>query len=758
MERINNFGIANFKPFGNKVQKFNIKPITLIYGPNSIGKSSVIHSIAYFNNLYKNHTFSPSEIKSGDTINLGGFENFIHKKDMDKKINLEFSYSGVVNNHLDILRTGKYTHSQRKELLSISLMEISKIFKNQLNFIEDNDLLSEYKEPYLIEWLFECFNDFEQDSINFDELETDVFEYEEESFVMESSKAKRIISKVYNKPLGTMEEFYKNSSNSTKDLLSIKNLYSKAIKTEYKTSSGWKDSWVDNEILDSSLSFNDDVLLDTLKKSSEQEFNTFIEDLYKYIHNTYQLDDEIKVNTHIGKNKQNDICDLTTEYSIGNEWLFKSIHKDILEDLELGQDENYIFLLNPKNKFIEAIIRNIESFGNWSKEENIYDILEGSQVEIDNEKCLYSRNSFMGNNKSILLNLKSIAENDIATLSEWNYELEKYYIEYLKRSNEEINNLLNRKENDKSNTKSNIPNGVYYRIGLQESLTDLAEEYNLFNLNGVIALSVFSWIVEVNKSIGDEYNMKYIGPLRTFPDRHEFSYANRTVDSNESTYAWEILKNDRKVQENINRWLSSDKLKTSYELKIQNNVKLNEANIKKLANIFSNEEKTDYKEDDFMSLDKIEEFSFFDNRYDTPVNIREMGLGVSQVLPILVSLFSDKNHIIAVEQPELHLHPAVQSDLADEFIRSYKNNSNTSLIETHSEHLLLRLMKRMRQTSEGTLEDDSLSLTLDDISILYVDADDNLTYINELKLDSDGSLLDPWPGGFFEEGFSERFL
>ena len=67
-------------------------------------------------------------------------------------------------------------------------------------------------------------------------------------------------------------------------------------------------------------------------------------------------------------------------------------------------------------------------------------------------------------------------------------------------------------------------------------------------------------------------------------------------------------------------------------------------------------------------------------------------------------------------------------------------------------------MKRMRQTAEGTLEDDTLSLTPEDVSILYVDADENKTYILELELDEDGSLLDPWPGGFFEEGFKERFL
>ena len=62
------------------------------------------------------------------------------------------------------------------------------------------------------------------------------------------------------------------------------------------------------------------------------------------------------------------------------------------------------------------------------------------------------------------------------------------------------------------------------------------------------------------------------------------------------------------------------------------------------------------------------------------------------------------------------------------------------------------------QTAEGALEDESLRLTPDDVALLYVDNDGENTYILELELDEDGTLLDPWPGGFFEEGFNERFF
>ena len=135
-----------------------------------------------------------------------------------------------------------------------------------------------------------------------------------------------------------------------------------------------------------------------------------------------------------------------------------------------------------------------------------------------------------------------------------------------------------------------------------------------------------------------------------------------------------------------------------------------------------------------------------------------MGLGISQILPIIISAQTTKNNTLYIEQPELHLHPAMQSEIADEFIKGYKNNNNQFMIETHSEHLLLRLMKRMRHTAEGKIDkDDILALTPDDVCLLYVDNNSDLTYINELELDEDGSLLDPWPNGFFEEGYRERF-
>ena len=102
--------------------------------------------------------------------------------------------------------------------------------------------------------------------------------------------------------------------------------------------------------------------------------------------------------------------------------------------------------------------------------------------------------------------------------------------------------------------------------------------------------------------------------------------------------------------------------------------------------------------------------------------------------------------LICVEQPEIHLHPKLQAELADYFIETRKQNQ--WVIETHSESLMLRIQKRMR---EG-------KITPSDISILYVLPDEVGSNILKIDLDENGNFIDEWPNGFFEERLNERFF
>ena len=156
--------------------------------------------------------------------------------------------------------------------------------------------------------------------------------------------------------------------------------------------------------------------------------------------------------------------------------------------------------------------------------------------------------------------------------------------------------------------------------------------------------------------------------------------------------------------------------------------------------------------------DAIPDLALIDKRTDTPVSHRDVGIGVSQVLPVLVSAYSQKNQLVAIEQPEIHLHPALQAELGDVFLESALGETgNAFLIETHSEHLLLRIMRRLRETSTGELPEGTPEVRPEDVMVLFVEADGAQSLVREMPLNERGELVKAWPGGFFEEGLREIF-
>jgi hypothetical protein len=107
---------------------------------------------------------------------------------------------------------------------------------------------------------------------------------------------------------------------------------------------------------------------------------------------------------------------------------------------------------------------------------------------------------------------------------------------------------------------------------------------------------------------------------------------------------------------------------------------------------------------------------FLEDQNGRALNFSEVGSGISYVMPILASLHSAKFSWVA--QPELHLHPAAQCEMGDVFLRAF-NRGHFSVVETHSEHMLLRVLKRIRQTTQGVAIDDDLKCPPEAVSDNY---------------------------------------
>jgi hypothetical protein len=141
----------------------------------------------------------------------------------------------------------------------------------------------------------------------------------------------------------------------------------------------------------------------------------------------------------------------------------------------------------------------------------------------------------------------------------------------------------------------------------------------------------------------------------------------------------------------------------------------------------------------------------------TVISPVDAGFGLSQLLPIVVEMHSRFDTLICIEQPELHLHPRLQARFGQLLRDAVQGpNNNSFLIETHSEHVLLRIQRLVRENQ----------IDASKVKILYVDNqewdDDREAYVSssesqilELRLSPEGELVDPWPGGFFDERFDE---
>lgn len=128
-----------------------------------------------------------------------------------------------------------------------------------------------------------------------------------------------------------------------------------------------------------------------------------------------------------------------------------------------------------------------------------------------------------------------------------------------------------------------------------------------------------------------------------------------------------------------------------------------------------------------------------------PVLLTDVGFGVSQVLPVLVLLaVAAKGDTVVLEQPEIHLHPAVQSGLADIILETALVRGVQIILESHSEHLLSRLQRRI---AEATLPK-NVEVKLEDVALYFCSYNNQASEIAELQLDDLGNIRN-WPADFF---------
>jgi len=175
-------------------------------------------------------------------------------------------------------------------------------------------------------------------------------------------------------------------------------------------------------------------------------------------------------------------------------------------------------------------------------------------------------------------------------------------------------------------------------------------------------------------------------------------------------------------------------------------------------------QKWNSESDDSDKPRSISTLEITDLQTDTIVNLRELGQGVIQIIPILTAILDPNKPFVSIEQPELHLHPALQVRLAQiiaenshdrEVTREIPSENSEKLtfseiekgkkflIETHSEHIIKAIQLYFIKSRE---------LSKEDINILYVKRDYQKpqSVIRKFSLDETGSFGEAFPDDFFE--------
>jgi len=692
--------LTNFRSFGEQTQTIDFGKVTLLFGPNSIGKSTVLLALFYVQEILAKGDCNPQYIEALGDKYVGGFKNLVNGKDLNKtiKIKLEYEKSALGNSYFDVI-----------------------------DLIKTGDIPPKLDDDELSPFVFALMESAAVAAANI------AIEFE---IAWTARSGGNAYIKACNIDLNDLAIATLTSDEGSNPTITGLNYLHPLLLSE------GHDEWL-LDLFENQGEIHNDLL----KKVSELQGIEL------------PTDAESKLATEAKREKLMSTV-AKIEHEIAGIELEKIRAKDN-EDLEL----------------IEKL----------KLKQNVLD----DQLLQEKEKCLWVMEDFpVFKDHAFVSDFHALLCANI-TPSEYNNSNYMTGINFKAGDNTFLHPPLS--FNSSLGALPNLANSCFTSFEASDLVTKKAVDEII---SDIIVSPLDNLLQLLNESLS-------IGPLRVIPD-NSFQPNMNTQQKNwfDGSAAWVITQRALKMfDDNERHAIYVDTELTEIQELISNNKEIEESrkdeakSLLEKARLIRNTKarkvtadavplinewisilgyeliiKSSLNTTVFRSIDQPPEdfinplgvnvagshadnintiFTLRDLNNGTIVQPNEVGVGVSQLFPLIVAANTSSKGFVAIEQPELHVHPRIQVEIGD--LLTQITDGPNFIVETHSEHIILRLLKRIRQTTDEELPEGFVPVIPADVSINYLDASEHGVQITRLNIDKDGEFIERWPDGFFDE-------